>query len=145
VARAAAAGVVLVCAAGNDGAEQINYPAGDPGCLAVSATNYQDTMTPWTTWGSDVQVSAPGELIAGYLPLHANTIGGYGFATLSGTSMATPIVSGALADLLSLGLSPKLAVATLEAGARHPVGYRQVTMGAGEIDLTGALRVLGRL
>jgi subtilisin family serine protease len=144
VARAAAAGVVLVCAAGNDGAYNINYPAGDPGCLAVSATNYQDRVTSWSTFGPDVQLSAPGELIAGYLPLSANGIGGYGFATISGTSMAAPIVTGAVADLLSLGLAPKVAIAALKIGARQPKSYSPALMGAGEVDLAGALRVLGK-
>lgn len=141
--KAQQAGILAFCAAGNSGNDTPNYPAADAGCYAVSATNYQDQVTSWSSYGSDVALASPGELIAGYLPFHANEIGGYGFVTISGTSMATPLVAGAAADLLSLGLSPTVAVAVLEAGARKVPGYTAYKYGAGVLDLTGALRQLG--
>lgn len=144
VADAAKAGILLFCAAGNSGDPAPNYPAANPGCTAVSATDPWDTVTDWSSYGPDVQLAAPGNLISGYLPFGRNAIGGVGFTTISGTSMATPLVAGAAADLLSLGLSPKVALAALLSGARFPPnGHDADHYGHGILDLTGALRSLG--
>jgi serine protease len=54
-------GIVLVAAAGNAGNTQLNsYPAIDPNVIAVSATNYNDTLASYSDSGSKVELSAPG-------------------------------------------------------------------------------------
>jgi len=86
VAYATAQGCLLVAAAGNGGSAVL-YPAALPDVVAVSATNNQDL--PWSNSnrGAEVDIAAPGVDI-----FSTNASGSY--TILSGTSMATPHVSG---------------------------------------------------
>src|SRR4029079_11969389 len=53
-------GVVVVCAAGNDGRSKVSYPAANPGALAVDATQFDETTTFYSNWGKEIAVAAPG-------------------------------------------------------------------------------------
>lgn len=94
IADAVASGVVVVAAAGNDGGAGQNYPAADPGAIAVAATQASGALYPWSNHGSWVTVSAPG---CNQAPTRAG-----GYADFCGTSSASAAVSGvvglALAD-----------------------------------------------
>lgn len=87
-------GVIIVAAAGNNGNSAAVYPADYPGVIAVSATDSNDNLASFSSYGSNIVVSAPG---VGIISTYNN--GGY--ATMSGTSMAAPEVAG----LLGLALS----------------------------------------
>ncbi|MGQ9617887.1 MAG: S8 family peptidase [Candidatus Aminicenantia bacterium] len=91
-------GAVCVAASGNDRDERVLYPAAYKNCIAVGATNDRDEESGWHSKGPEIDVSAPGEFIAStFNPKYENK--GFNYAYASGTSMATPIVSG-LAGLI---------------------------------------------
>lgn len=90
--------VLLVAAAGNNGCECLHVPAALPSVLAVGAMDANGKPLDFSNWGETYQtqgILAPGEDILGAKP-------GGGTHRLSGTSLATPIVSGVAAVLLGL-------------------------------------------
>jgi len=85
-------GALVTAASGNSGDSYREYPAADqlPGVLAVAASTETNTLAGFSTYGSWVQVAAPGERILSSIP-------GGGYATWSGTSMAAPLAAGSAA------------------------------------------------
>lgn len=86
--------VLIVAATGNDGCECLHVPASIPTVLAVGAMDEQGKPIDFSNWGTQ-GILAPGKDILGAKP-------GGGTERFSGTSFATPIVSGVAALLLSL-------------------------------------------
>jgi thermitase len=85
-------GVLVVASAGNAGNTRANYPAYYSNALAVAATDRNDARATFSTYGSWVDLAAPGVDIA-------STYIGSQYVYMSGTSMAAPHVS-ALAGLV---------------------------------------------
>lgn len=89
-------GVVVVAAAGNNSNDSPVYPAAYPGVVAVTATAQDDNLASFSSYGDYVYVSAPGVGIV-------STYNSGGYATMSGTSMAAPAVSGLIGLALARG------------------------------------------
>ncbi len=85
-------GVTLVAAAGNEGINGCDQPSAVTGVIAVGATTAVDAKASYSNFGSCIDVFAPGD------QLLSDWLSG-GTAILSGTSMATGVVTGAVALL----------------------------------------------
>jgi subtilisin family serine protease len=90
-ARMVSNNVAVAVAAGNDGADAKNYsPASEPSVLTVAAHDSSNVNPSWSNYGSLIDVSAPGVSVLSTSKSGSTT-------TMSGTSMASPHVAGALA------------------------------------------------
>ena len=146
VAYARRKGAVVACAAGNSGSRGVSYPAAYPGAFAVSAVGPQGRPAPYTSYGPEVAIAAPGgdksqgeeagvlqQTLAEGDPTQS------AYRWFQGTSMATPHVAGAAALVMSVGVTNPAAVERLLQSTAASAGDRE-KYGAGLLDAAAAVR-----
>ena len=87
-------GIAIFVSAGNDGASCINYPAHYDHIICVAATDQNNSRADFSTYGSWVDLSAPGVAIW-------STYYDGDYTIMDGTSMACPVAAGEAAVILS--------------------------------------------
>ena len=122
--------VILAASSGNDGEQEVVYPAGLQNVMGVASTNNQDQRSTFSNYGNQiVWVAAPGE----------GVITTYPFATYAagwGTSFSSPMVAGTASLLVNLQstTSPNQA-----AWAIAHAKWIGPNLGNGRLDVYGAL------
>jgi subtilisin family serine protease len=131
---ATANGVVVAAAAGNSNSSVPHYPAAGngvaasaDGLVAVTSVNMYDQKSDFANYGSWVDIAAPGEGIRSAFPVSK-------YAYWSGTSMATPFVSGQAALIHAVYGTLNPAGSLL---ATYPI--YAATLGAGRADVGASL------
>lgn len=130
-------GIVIVAAAGNNNNDVESFPAAYTHVISVASLDVDDKRSSFSTYGSWVDISAPGRGILSTVPTD-------GYASFNGTSMATPLVASVLGYIWSC--SPSLTPAELESilvntadniNAANPTQIG--LLGAGRINLLKAI------
>ncbi|HEX3043367.1 MAG TPA: S8 family peptidase [Bacillota bacterium] len=146
VSAAWSRGMVVCIAAGNDGPDPrtINTPGINPNAITVGSLDDQQTVevdddliSESSSRGPTIDNSVKPDLLAPGVNITSLRAGG-GYRTLSGTSMATPMVTGAVAQMIQKwpSLKPDEIKNRLKRNARE-MGLQSNFEGAGGLNLDG--------
>ena len=128
--EATEAGVTVVAAMGNDGTNCLNYPAGYDNVISVVSVDRTGSRASSSTYGTWADVAAPG---AG---IYSTTKGG-SYGSNSGTSMASPVVTGVAA--LYQSVHPDATPAQITARLKATATKGGSDLGAGIVNAAAAL------
>lgn len=140
VKQAVDSGIPVVCAAGNEGdgrpaTDEFAYPGAYNEVTQVGAINFDKEIAPFSNTNDEIDLVAPGvKILSTYIDSK--------YARLSGTSMATPHISGALALVINIAeaqFDRRLSETELYAQLVRrtvPLGYPKSAEGNGLIALT---------
>lgn len=140
ILEACSAGIMVVCAAGNEGDADENtyeygYPALYPETISVAACDENRKLADFSNNNLQVDIIGAGVKVLSTYPTSQ-------YAVLSGTSMATPHISGALALVINIGEKQfKRTLTTQEifgllAKTSCSLGYQKSSEGHGLPELT---------
>jgi gliding motility-associated-like protein len=132
-------GIVMVAAAGNTGTEDSIFPACYEHVISVGSTNLNDVASFFSSYGHCIDVMAPGVDI---YSTKAGSDNSYGY--FSGTSMASPMVSGICG--LMLANNPAMTPDEVEQCLKSSCAninlqnpFKVGLLGSGRVDALGAV------
>ncbi len=128
---AANAGIVLVASAGNSSGGSVGFPAALDTVIAVSSAAIDDSLSSFSSVGSEVELIGSGSNI--YTTYKDGT-----YVHISGTSFSAPQVAGVAALVLASGVSPALVRAVLTSTAEN-LGLSTDEQGSGLVDAEKAV------
>jgi serine protease len=167
VERAAAAGVTVVAATGNDGLRRVSFPAANSSVIAVGAVDGRKRRAPYSNFGPELDVMAPGGdtdrdetgendrpdgygdgvLQQTFDPFSAllGRFDDFGYYFFQGTSMASPHVAAVACLLYRQGITDPDAIRAAIEQTAEDLGTpgRDDTFGHGLIQPSAALTGLG--
>lgn len=125
--------IVCVASSGNDGKEEVVYPAALKNVMGVASTNDSDQRSSFSNYGDQVVwVAAPGEAIVTTYP--------FGFYAAGwGTSFSSPLVAGTATLVFNMVPDDNQSVAAWTIGHAKWIGP---DMGSGRLDVYSALSAL---
>jgi len=129
-------GCAIFAAAGNSGAKTLTYPARYENVMGVGATTDGTSKVSWSNYGEGLDVVAPGT--------YYTTSKSGGYASVSGTSFASPQAAGLASLILTIrpSATPKEVYAFIRDGAKRlGAGYNDQT-GYGLIDIGKTLNLV---
>ncbi len=130
---------VIVASAGNSNTSQPNYPGAYDNVLSVAATDQNDVKASFTSYGTTIDISAPG---VGIYTTGYNNV----YNTVDGTSFSSPITSGAVA--LVWAANPSFTAVQVREQLRVSADAKALNtanpdflhqLGAGRLDIKRAL------
>ncbi|MFN8057918.1 MAG: S8 family serine peptidase [Vicinamibacterales bacterium] len=131
VSYATTRNAICVASAGNEGREDLVYPAGYRNVIAVASTTNLDVRSSFSNYGSAVvTVAAPGEGVTTTYP-------GGRYAGVWGTSFSTALTSGGVALMVQVAPSLNASQAISDISAAKKVGQ---DLGEGRVDLVQAIQ-----
>jgi len=125
-------GILHVAAAGNEYGGGVIYPAAYDSVIAVSATNSADGLASFSSVGDEVELAAPGADIY-------STYKGGSYATMSGTSMASPHVAGTAALVIASGVNGMDLIRFQLNNTAEDIYLLPVQQGSGLVDAENAV------
>ena len=109
---------IVFCAAGNDGPDSpIMFPASYPETIAIGAVDRNLQRTDFTCSGDELDFLSPGDKIVSCTPQNS-------YASMSGTSMATPFAVGCAC--LYASYAKKIQYSSLDSSCTTPEDYRNL-------------------
>ena len=118
-------GIIFVSSAGNDGSEKLDYPAAYENVISVASCNQSMELSDFSQYGDWIDIAAPGGYSLQNLPILSTVYSqpllcrAYNVSFIqnnydisSGTSMASPIVSGLCGILKTI--NPSLSVTKIK-------------------------------
>lgn len=134
VKAAMESGLTLVCAAGNKPGP-VNYPARYEGVIAVTASDRRGDLMEEDSTGPEVDLIAPG------VDIRTTSKGGHYDYAVTGTSFATPHVSGVAALAVGLGLKRPEEIKKALTGSARDLHLSASEQGSGLVDAGKLLKL----
>jgi subtilisin family serine protease len=134
IAYAQERNVTLTASAGNNNSSVPQYPAGYTGVITTASTDLQDVKAPFSNFGGQVYLAAPGVNVISSFP-------GNLYGSVSGTSFSAPIAAGTAALLHAMGstaVASGLAAGAIDINDNNP-GYAG-QLGYGRMDILNTVR-----